>query len=965
MTDGIEDRLDRVRQIFLDAVALTASDRAAFLDAQCDGDRGMRAEIEELLSAAVGSEGTGDANLFVQGLLGGIRAAVETCAPDRLIGTRVGRYLITARLSEGGMGAVYEAHQDEPARRVALKTIRFARIGDETTRSRFKREIAHLARLDHPGIAKIYEAGTHDDPAIGLVPYFTMEFVQGAASLTHACEARGLSRADRLHLLAAACDAVHHAHQKGIIHRDLKPSNILVDHAGRPKVIDFGIARALDAEGETVTLDGTTPGTPEYMSPEQCDLASNEVDVRSDVFSLGVVLFSLLSGRLPFDFPADASASTKIAIVRNTTPKRLSAVVPSLKGDLDAITDRALAIDPNDRYQSANEFAADIRRHLNHEPTVARPLTLPERAARLVIRKPWQSLGASLIGALALTTVVLLQTTRDRRLAEDRAQASRLTADLADKAADRARREAQRAEASEYNRALLMAEVALRENDAPGAERILSEHLSAGWEHAHLQNRVGTSTGEVKGFDQPVVDIAVNPNGKVVAAVPKGATSIWLFDAARLAHERLSLSQALSVIRLMGRTCGIGFSSDGTSLWCAENSASGLSCGVEVIDVTDPCCPKRGPVVAMQGIVKSAAADFQAAKIALGFNDGAIRVLRVGSPSPPIDVDRGPAQPTTLAFCPNGSRLCLADERHQIRLYDIADPAHPRCTLEALVHFHNVEEVAWNRGSSRLATASGDMSVRILDAFASEGRQSATEICQLLHSSGIQSVDFGPALGFDDGRYAVITGAADRLVSFWDVREHVPFACFPTSSGVPRPLQTRFGGHEGPVRRVRMSADHRTIYSASDDMSVRAWPACAIEPVFAIDVRETSVVAASFSPDGSRVCSMDANGRMAVWRVETGLGSSPIAVGLQASEGSCAWHPHLPVVACATKDGAITLWDLRIDSQPQCIRVLSRGGDDPLCVNAAPKVRHPGALAGAGRKVRRRWQCPAPGSWWI
>ena len=289
-------------------------------------------------------------------------------------GDAVGPFRVLGTIGCGGMGVVYRAEQERPRRNVALKLVRTPLVTTRA-RERFEHEVAALARFEHPGIARLYEAGTVDSP-LGPRPYFAMELIDGGNLLEHARRERLTLRA-RLALVAEVCDAVHHLHQKGVIHRDLKPANILVDERGRAKVLDFGVARTMgpdDGDASPArTVAGELIGTVAYMSPEQAAGDSRDgIDVRSDVYARGVVLYELLAGELPIPVLGKPLVEA-VRLVRNLEPAPLRTVAPAIPREVALIVEKALAKEKDRRYDSAAELASDIRRFLAREPILARP----------------------------------------------------------------------------------------------------------------------------------------------------------------------------------------------------------------------------------------------------------------------------------------------------------------------------------------------------------------------------------------------------------------------------------------------------------------------------------------------------------------------------------------------------------------------------------------------------------------
>ena len=359
------EQYQRVRAIFDAACQLDVDQRTRYLDEACYDAPEIRDEVESLLAV--------DADTV---------AGFGTPSPDKVawpiepaaIPDRIGPYRIIARIGAGGMGTVYEAEQSSPRRTVALKVITPGYEADAVSR-RFQREAELLGRLQHNGIAQIYEAGFFESAGGGSPrPYFAMELVRGEPLTAYAARQQ-LGTRDRLALLRMVSTAVQHAHDRGIVHRDLKPSNILVTEDGEPKILDFGIARPLDAGVADATLHtrtGQIVGTVAYMSPEQASGIPDRVDHRADVYALGVIAYELLTGKPPFDL-GNTMLHEAVRRIREEEPPSLASTNRTLAGDVDTIVRKALAKEPDRRYQSAAELADDIGRFLAEQPISARP----------------------------------------------------------------------------------------------------------------------------------------------------------------------------------------------------------------------------------------------------------------------------------------------------------------------------------------------------------------------------------------------------------------------------------------------------------------------------------------------------------------------------------------------------------------------------------------------------------------
>ncbi len=443
--------------LYWECSQLDSHKRAEFLDRRCQGDPHLRAEIEQLLAVEC------DAERFAEKLIPMVNVSVGEDAPQR---EWIGPYKLFQKIGEGGMGVVYMAEQHEPVRRkVALKIIK---PGMDTRQviARFEAERQALAVMDHPHIAKVLDAGATDSGR----PYFVMELVNGIP-ITHFCDEQHLTPKERLELFVPICHAVQHAHQKGIIHRDLKPSNILValyDNKPVPKVIDFGVAKATSqalTEKTMFTQLGQVVGTLEYMSPEQAQRNQLDIDTRSDIYSLGVVLYELLTGDTPFDRTRLRSAAMDemLRIIREEDPPRPSTKLSSsqnlpsvaanrkvepakltafVRGEIDWIVMKALDKDRARRYESASSFADDVQRYLSHEPVLACPPSATYRFRKFarrnkVLLATTTTVAAALVLGLIGTTWQSVRATRAERKAVENEQRAIAERDEKEKARER------------------------------------------------------------------------------------------------------------------------------------------------------------------------------------------------------------------------------------------------------------------------------------------------------------------------------------------------------------------------------------------------------------------------------------------------------------------------------------------------------------------------------------------------
>ncbi len=857
-------------------------------------------------------------------------------------GTRLGDVTIVRFLAEGGMGRVYEGLQDSPHRTVAVKLLR-ADVRSKTAGKRFLHEVETLGRLTDPGVARIFSTGVYQVAGASL-PFFVMEYVEEAQSITAYATANGLTVTQRLQLFLKACQAVAHGHLKGVVHRDLKPGNMLVDRYGQPKVIDFGIATSIGGD-TTLTTMHTDPrnliGTLRYMSPEQIDGSNAEIDTRTDVYALGLVLYELLAGKPAYD-TAGKAIHQVAGIIRESSPTPLAAIDRSLRGDVSTIVATCLEKDRTRRYSSAVELAADIERHLGGEPIAATSPGLLTSLSRLARR---HRLAAAIAATVAAAIVV---TSAGIAVFAVRANAARREAVQFAHQAGRERDRAD-AEAAASTRLLAIAntraiQTSLDSGDRDAALRVFTETVQLVGKPLPLELRcLGSLLDDalvVIDAGGPVSSLDYTPDGTRLAARVAPATLQGSRDSATtlLNHPQFRRDVAFTVERRFSVGPGYDYqplagSTDGKPSTPADASAD---------------TPADEPL----------ATSLDGRLIACHADDGHLELQSL-TDATPVPLEDSSARVLASAFSPDGSRFVAGSSNREVTIWDttsglvvgrhrdMGDPS--RITFAASSPRFIVI-------SQRGTTPTG---IPCFDAFDGSlvgtiqlpPRQRATRTLAVLSEDGSMlatstqsnSIDLWRS---DDGTYL---GSLEGLRSTIESMAFDPSGSWLAAGSNrgrilvwdPRTLKVcdELIGHTSAVRSIAFHPTSPTLASGSLDGTIRIWMPEA--PPLAVLSASSLPAATTFTPDGRHVIvADDADTAIGIWDADTAEvvrrftdSPGPAAVMRMADDGSRFAVGFMPphedrgvpglVASVPTGTGEVRVWPwndessmLRLAGQP-------------------------------------------------
>jgi WD40 repeat protein/tRNA A-37 threonylcarbamoyl transferase component Bud32 len=790
-------------------------------------------------------------------------------------------YRIIREIHRGGQGLVYQAVQMATKRRVAIKVMKEGPFASRGERARFEREVEILGQLNHPHIVAIHDSGT----AVGRC-YFVMDYISGQP-LDCWMAAQEHSVDEVLRLFAKICEAVNAAHVRGIIHRDLKPGNICIDGEGEPHVLDFGLAKvAAWTDASLMTMTGQFVGSLPWASPEQAEAAPGRIDMRADVYSLGVILYQMLTGKFPYDV-AGNMRDVLDRIVKSE-PVRPSTIRKQINDEVETIVLKCLSKERERRYQTAGELGRDIGHYLSGDPIEAK-----RDSFGYVLRKHLRrykapvatglAFVALLVGSLVLISTLLVG--QSELLVRQRQLNSEVAAALG-----RERVHSEQLQRALYVNQIAAAAAAYRDNAIGRMKQILDETSPnlRGWEWKHLNAVSDVSLATFPGHQGTVLFISLSPGGRqMVSGSSDGTVKCWDPGTRVLLWTRQELQGAVFCASFMPAGWRIASGAvDGTvALWDARKGA--------------PLWTFPGHTRAVYSISFSR----DGRRVASGDDDGTVRLWDAETGTKLRTLRGHEGVVCSLSFSSDARRIVSGGGDGTVRLWDTQTGTE---LWRLRGHNGRVWFVCFSPDGRRIASGSGDKTVKLWDT------ETGAEL-RTLHGHGglVCAISFSP-----DGR-RIISGSQDRTLKLWDAETGAELGSF--------------RGHERMVSAVCFARDDR-IVSGSWDQTVKLWDAGTDAEFRVLHGHAGLVRCISFSPDGRRIVSGSANGTLKLWDVETGV----LLRTLEGHDGlvcSVSLSPDGKRIASASQDGTLKVWQAQTGA---LLRTLPGHKGDVWCVAFSP-----------------------------
>ena len=763
-------------------------------------------------------------------------------------------YQIVEVLGAGGMGVVFKAWQNSPRRLVALKVMKPRGVVTEAQRMRFEREAQAAADLSHPGVVTIYELGELDRE-----PYIAMELVDGVP-LTRYIRTHKPALREGLELMQRICEAVAYAHQKGVIHRDLKPANIMVQANGQPKILDFGLAKLMEAADReslySLTVEGQVMGTVPYMAPEQTLADPKEIDVRTDVYALGVILYQMLTGR----HPQDLKTTDPVLVmekIRQEPPLPPTRADKAIDDEVETIVLKALEKEKERRYQSADALAADIRHYLAGEPIEAKRASTIYQLRKLAYRHRTVLIPsvAALVAIIAVLAVSYLRVRSERNVAERQREAAIEAKEDVEKARTELERES-------YFMRIALAGKRIEELDFQKAEERLDDCPAAlrHWDWGRLKRLCHLDLATFAGHKGPVWSVAFSPDGGCITSASLAAVKLW--------DVRAKCQVAAHILPTISARC-VAFSPDGTQAVLGDPDNH--------LVIWDLETGRERAMLAGHGRnVNCIAFSPDGERIASGSADMTVKVWDAEQAREVLTLNGHVSPVRCVAFSPDAQHIASGSAAGSLKLWDAATGGE----IHTFQGSTAVGSVAFSPDGQQVAAGSSDGLVKLwhVDGALPETLKG--------HSKPVTSVAFCP----DGSRVA--SGSWDRTVKLWDVK---------SGRGV-----LTLTGHDAPVTSVAFSPEGELIASGSVDNTVRLWSAEDRRDELTLKGHRGIVSGVAFGPDGKRIATGGQEGTVKLWDAETGREVLTIEAG-PGGMGGMALSPDGRCVAFGTQRGTLSL----------------------------------------------------------